>query len=90
MHELAAQLKAKELKKHLGKTYPVLWEQQINRDACQWTGYTPHYHKIVSNNSRIEAAQIRDVTVDQVSAEESMLVNHAGNREVRTNFSLAH
>ena len=87
MHELAAQLKAKELTQHLGNTYSVLWEQQVNRNTGQWAGYTPHYHKIVSDDASIRAAEIKSVMVNQVSKDGLKLVNCAGNREIHTNFS---
>ncbi|MCH7881061.1 MAG: tRNA (N(6)-L-threonylcarbamoyladenosine(37)-C(2))-methylthiotransferase MtaB [Proteobacteria bacterium] len=86
MHQLAAQLKAKELEKHLGNTYPVLWEQQANRDAGLWTGYTPHYHKMVSDDAGIRAAEISDVVVDQVSGDGLKLVNHSRQSELHTCF----
>ena len=87
MHELAAQLKAKELKQHLGNTYSVLWEQQANRNSGQWTGYTPHYHKIVSDDASIRAAEIKTVMVNQESKDGLRLVNCAGSRDIHTNFS---
>ncbi|MCH8104449.1 MAG: tRNA (N(6)-L-threonylcarbamoyladenosine(37)-C(2))-methylthiotransferase MtaB [Proteobacteria bacterium] len=86
MHQLAAQLKAKELIKHLGKTYPVLWEQRPNRDAGLWTGYTPQYHKMVSDDAGIRAAEISDATVDQVSEDGLKLVNHSRQCELYTCF----
>ena len=86
MHHLAAQLKAKELEKHLSKTYPVLWEQQINREAGLWTGYTPHFHKIVSGDASIRARQISSVAADQISDDGLKLVNRS--RRIETNFSV--
>jgi threonylcarbamoyladenosine tRNA methylthiotransferase MtaB len=84
MHQLAAQLKARELEQHLGKTYPVLWEQQVNRDAGLWTGYTPHYHKMVSDDVSIRAAEISDVTVNRVSQDGVYLVNRVGQKQLLT------
>ena len=77
MHQLVAQLKERELEKHLGKEYPVLWEQEINRGARLWSGYTPHYHKIISNVAGIRAAEIRNVEVDQVSVDGIALINNS-------------
>jgi threonylcarbamoyladenosine tRNA methylthiotransferase MtaB len=75
MHLLAAELKRRELSRHLGTQAEVLWEQQINADTGQWTGYTPHYHKIVSTDPAIRAATISRVSIDAVSSEATMLVN---------------
>lgn len=49
LHELAAELKAKELKAQIGQTVPVLWEssnQQVSTDTQRYFGYTPNYHKV--------------------------------------------
>ncbi|MDH3387037.1 MAG: tRNA (N(6)-L-threonylcarbamoyladenosine(37)-C(2))-methylthiotransferase MtaB [Gammaproteobacteria bacterium] len=77
MHELAAQLKRRELRRHLGDRAQVLWERQSGGDGTQWTGYTPHYHKIVSHDPGLRASSISTVTIDAVSADGSMLVNQA-------------
>jgi len=86
MLALATQLKARELNKHLGKTYPVLWEQQIIEGRGMWTGYTPHYHKMASNDSSIRAAKIMDVMVNQVSDDALILLNSSRQRELSTAF----
>lgn len=75
MHALAAELKQRELARHTGTRAEVLWEQQINSGLGQWTGYTPHYHKITSMNPEIDAASITEVSIDAVSADGTMLVN---------------
>ena len=75
MHILAAELKRRELSRHLGSQADVLWEQQINADTGQWTGYTPYYHKIISTDSTIRASIITRVSIDAVSADATMLVN---------------
>ncbi len=75
LHVLAAELKQGELLRHVGSQAEVLWEQQINAELGQWIGYTPHYHKICSTNSRIDASSISEVSIDSVSTDGSMLVN---------------
>ena len=77
MHRLAAELKQRELALHVGRRADVLWEQQVNADSGQWIGYTPHYHKIVSSDAAISAAQISRVSIDGLSADGTMLVNAA-------------
>ena len=52
MHELAAGLKRQALSEQLGDRVDVLWEQQINADTGQWIGYSPNYHKVLSDRSR--------------------------------------
>lgn len=77
MHRLAAELKQRELARHLGTQAEVLWEQQINTDTGQWIGYTPHYHKIISSDAAIRASSISRVSIDSLSADAAMLVNDA-------------
>jgi len=86
MHQLAAKLKTIELQKQVGNKCAVLWEQQSNHGSGLWTGYTPQYHKIVSGDSNIHEAKITEVTVDQVSADGSRLVNGARQREILQTF----
>jgi len=85
MHELAAEMKQRELVRHKGTRAEVLWEQQINNNLEQWSGYTPHYHKITSMNSEIDAASITEVSIDAVSADGSMLVNQVNRPQVTVN-----
>jgi threonylcarbamoyladenosine tRNA methylthiotransferase MtaB len=82
MHELAARLKRKELEKHTGNRYAVLWEREINADRGLWTGYTPHYHKIVSSDNKINEAMISEVNVDNLSPDGIALVSNAMQVEV--------
>ena len=86
MHLLAAKLKTRELRKQLGHSCPVLWEQQVGQGSGWWSGYTPQYHKIVSSDSSISEAKITEVTVDQVSADGLRLVNMVRQREAQQNF----
>jgi len=82
MHALAAELKQRELARHIGSEVEVLWEQQINPDSSQWIGYTPHYHKIITSDSNIHASSITRVSVDALSADSTMLANHARQAQV--------
>jgi threonylcarbamoyladenosine tRNA methylthiotransferase MtaB len=86
MHLLAASLKMRELKRHIGTRVPVLWEQAINADSNQWLGYTPHYHRVISNRSGIRASKILDVRLDQLSEDGLRLVNQFENRSVAVEF----
>ena len=82
MHELAAQLKQRELRAHLGNRARVLWEQQLGDDGGRWIGYTPHYHKITSSDKTIEASTISEVSIDSISTDGSMLVNDSIQSEI--------
>ena len=82
MHALAAELKQRELARHIGSEVEVLWEQQINPDSAQWIGYTPHYHKIITADSNIRASSITRVSVDALSVDATMLANHARQAQV--------
>ncbi len=75
MHELAAQLKRRALRAHLGNRAEVLWEQQLGDDSGRWIGYTPHYHKIASSDGTIEASSISEVSIDSISNDGSTLLN---------------
>ena len=86
MHALAARLKKIELEKHLGSHCSVLWEQQVTRENNLWTGYTQHYHKIVSSDASISDARITDVSIDRVSHDGISLVNQAGQRAIVSCF----
>ncbi len=86
MHALAARLKKTELQKHLGSHCSVLWEQQVTREKNLWTGYTPHYHRIVSSDADIRVAEITHVSVDHLSQEGISLVNQAGQSAILTSF----
>ena len=83
MHVLAAELKQRELARHIGTQVEVLWEQQINADTGLWIGYTPHYHKIISSDSSIYPASISRVSVDALSDDSTMLANHVRQAQVR-------
>ena len=86
MHELAARLKKDELEKHIGSSCSVLWEQRINQETGMWAGYTPHYHRIVSNDASIGEAKVTDISVDQVSQDGLSLVNWVGRKPILTYF----
>jgi len=86
MHELAARLKKIELEKHVGTRSSVLWEQQVNQESNLWTGYTAHYHKIVSNAGNISDAKITEVSVDRVSQDGINLVNRTGQMGILSRF----
>lgn len=86
MHELAARLKTRELEKHIGNTVPVLWEQAINSDSNQWIGYTPHYHRLISNNSDIRPSSILDMRIDRLGEDGLILINRAHNNSVAVDF----
>ena len=82
MHELAAKLKRRELERHPGRRAAVLWEQQINPELGLWSGYTPHYHKIVAADPALRAASISEVGIDAVSADGLTLVGAAPRPEI--------
>ena len=86
MHELAGCLKQRELEKHLGNTVSVLWEQSINTEVNQWIGYTPHYHRVKSNNGEISASKLQSVRLDRLSEDGSMLINQSENGSVTIEF----
>ncbi len=77
MHQLAAELKRRELRRHVGNRAEVLWEQQINPQAGQWIGYTEHYHKILSADREISAGRIGEVGIDGLSGDGAMLLDRA-------------
>jgi threonylcarbamoyladenosine tRNA methylthiotransferase MtaB len=82
MHQLAAELKQRELARHIGGEAEVLWEQQINSANGQWVGYTPHYHKILSADPGIQASTVSRVSIDALSGDSTMLVNRGPQAQV--------
>ena len=88
MHALAAELKRRELARHLGKTAEVLWEQRLG-DGGPWIGYTPHYHKIQCSDNSIRGATIGSVSIDALSDDGTMLVNRPS-KQVPLNALLGH
>jgi len=86
MHQLAAELKTRELEKHIGNSVSVLWEQNIDSEGQQWLGYTPHYHRIISNNAIIKAAEISVVNIDQLSTDGMVLQSGISSKKVEVAF----
>jgi threonylcarbamoyladenosine tRNA methylthiotransferase MtaB len=86
MHELAAGLKKDELQKHIGTLCSVLWERKVNQERGLWTGYSPHYHKVVSSDAGISNARITHVSVDRVSQDGLNLVNWGGQKSILATF----
>ena len=82
MLALAAELKRRELGRHLGSRAEVLWERRLAGGSGRWIGYTPHYHKICSSRTDLEPARVTEVGVDSISADGSMLVSHAAQARV--------
>jgi len=80
MHELANQLKKNEMRKHVGKNYDVLWEQEYSEGKDMWLGYTPHYHRVLKRNDQISSSTISPTTISSILAKESglmVLVDHS-------------
>jgi threonylcarbamoyladenosine tRNA methylthiotransferase MtaB len=75
MHALAAELKQRELRRHVGFGADVLWEQRLGEDG-PWLGYTPHYHKILCRDATIREAEISRVRIDALADDKAMLVSH--------------
>jgi threonylcarbamoyladenosine tRNA methylthiotransferase MtaB len=86
MHDLATRLKIEALTKQTGRTASVLWEQQVNAEGGLWSGYTPEYHKVLSNNSNITESCITEVSIDQVSEDGLTLLNQSTQHEIAVSF----
>lgn len=77
MRAIAAHMKLAELDKHVGRSYPVLWEQRA--DSAQRSGYTPHFHKVVASiNPGVNPASglEPDVTIDALDAHRMVLCHN--------------
>lgn len=88
MHQLAATLKLKELSQHVGKRQSVLWEQQIDKNAKLWSGYTPHYHKFMSQRTSLTESKIELSHVTDISPEKSCLVGKLDQARIEFPISL--
>lgn len=73
MHALAQQLKQNEMKKLVGKTCDVLWENSENSTLGEWTGYTPHYHKIKAIRPANSRSEIAEVGIEALSSNKKYL-----------------
>ena len=82
MHALAAELKRRELERHLDSRVAVMWERQSNPAQAQWVGYTPHYHKIATVDPSITAARIDEVGIDALAADGAMLISHGSSAQI--------
>ena len=92
MHELASTLKTAELKKHIGSTVSVLWEQRPNTESHQWLGYTPHYHRVLATDSSIQGSEISDIVIQDINTDATVLVSYprrpdSNQVEINTEFS---
>lgn len=82
MHELAKKLKRQSLQQHIGQHYEILWEQKLNQESGLWSGYTPHYHRILSNNTLIKPASLATARVDKLSDDGMSLLENSTVRPV--------
>ena len=67
MHELAQELKAKQLSQLIGEEVEVLWEQRLGSGTGEWAGYTQHYHRIASKWPKLDEQRISRLLVKAVS-----------------------
>ena len=88
MHTLARELKLKELRKHVGYTYPVLWEKSVNLDGSRRVGYIPQYHRIVSDAVTVDDPAASHATVDTINEEQLVLCQAGTPGTVEFNASL--
>lgn len=73
MIALAGKMKLERLSRHIGHRYPVLWEQKMNEQEAVWSGYTPHYHKVLSAPGISEKDQQGMITIGNVDHDLVML-----------------
>ena len=83
LHQLAKQMKYREMSRHLGKQYPVLWEGTVSAQSSVWSGYTPYYQRVHKMSHMIESSQISEVRLnsiredDLIFAEDIPLINQS-------------
>ena len=82
MIALAADLKRRALREHVGNSIEVLWERRVGGDSGPWVGYTPHYHKICSSRAGIEAGTVSEAIAGALSSDGAMLVDSTGQVQV--------
>jgi len=63
MIELSKVLKLNELSKHIGREDKVLWERTLSSDSTKMSGYTSHYHKIISKSSSNAVDKVESIRV---------------------------
>jgi len=89
MHQLASELKRKELLRHVGNSTSVLWEQKSSGQKGLWSGYTPYYHRIYVSGSDVRPMDITDVKIESVLDNGSALIAK-GMGTVVPNLNFAH
>jgi threonylcarbamoyladenosine tRNA methylthiotransferase MtaB len=70
---LARASKARVLARHVGKSYPVLWENRVQENGSTWNGYTPYYHKVWSRPRNHALATPELVQIGAMEAEALVL-----------------
>ncbi len=77
LHQLAAELRRRELEALVGTRAEVLWERRLGEGTGAWVGYTPHYHKIASDDATLAASTISEVGLDALADDGSMLLHRS-------------
>lgn len=80
MHELSERLKLKELSMHVGEYQEVLWERQVDTNQKLWSGYTPHYHRVVLRQHCKVENKLGRYFIKSLNAQEMLL--HAKGDEI--------
>ncbi len=73
VHNLARKLKLKEMEHHVNKQYNVLWENRLSQNPQLLSGYTPHYHRIVTHSHDAISSKISLATVKSLNSDHFML-----------------
>ena len=77
LHALGAEMKRRELLRHVGGRAAVLWERRLGDGSGPWSGYTPHYHRILSTDPSLRAATISEVSIDGLADDGGALLGRA-------------
>lgn len=73
LHALEKEQKKNVLSKLVGQSFEVMWENETALGSNKWQGYTPHFHKVVSENSDLKSSQISQVTLSQYDEDNQLL-----------------
>ncbi len=72
LHQLAQQMKHRDMSQHLGKHYDVLWEKTESPQSSLWSGYTPHYYRVQKHSHEIRSSQISGVMLNSIEDNKSI------------------
>lgn len=74
LHDLASRQKQALLSRLVGSSFEVMWENETALGSHKWQGYTPHFHKVICQDSNLKSSMISSVKLAQYDASQQVLL----------------